>query len=230
MSTNKNNPVFMTTRWSIVISATKDDSTSLEDLCRQYWQPVYAVARTSGHDIEMAKDLTQSFFAKLLEKSWLKAADQNKGRFRTFLITTLKRYLANEWHKERALKREGSHEIIPLDEALTGSVSAAEARMGPDRLFDRRWALVVLDSAMTRLKDESYETFSALKETLTADRGEVDYQKIADSLQTSEGSARVAVHRFRKRYRALIRSEVAETVSKDEEIENELEILLEALF
>ncbi len=165
---------------------------------------MYAVARTSGHDIEMAKDLTQSFFAKLLEKSWLKAADQNKGRFRTFLITTLKRYLANEWHKERALKREGSHEIIPLDEALTGSVSAAEARMGPDRLFDRRWALVVLDSAMTRLKDESDETFSALKETLTADRGEVDYQKIADSLQTSEGSARVAVHRFRKRYRALI--------------------------
>ena len=103
------------TRWSLVVAAAAEAEPSLEALCRQYWHPVYAVARRAGHDVETAKDLAQGFFAKLLEKGWLEAADQEKGRFRTFLITALKRYMVNEWHREHTVKRGGFAEAVPLD-------------------------------------------------------------------------------------------------------------------
>ena len=223
---------FPNTRWSLVLAAAQDAQPSLEVLCQRYWHPVYAVARRSGHDVEAAKDLTQGFFAKLLEKGWLETADQEKGRFRTFLVTALKRYMANEWHREHAAKRGGHATAFSLDtdfaERLETSQSARE--LSPDELFDKRWALALLEQAMVRLKEEYVgEHFELLKESLTAGRGEVNYAELGGALGMSEGAARVAVHRFRKRYRAVIRDEVAQTVADESEVEDEMRALMESL-
>jgi len=224
---------FPMTRWSMVVDASRTDGgASLEALCRQYWPPVYAVARQAGNDVEDARDLTQGFFARLLEKGWLAAADPEKGRFRTFLITALKRYLVNEWHRGHAAKRGGFVESVPLDvTAVERLALPAESReLTPDELFDRRWALALLDEAMRRLEQElGLAEFALLKSCLTAGRGETDYAELASSLGTSEGAARVAVHRLRKRYRAVIREEVARTVADENEVENEMQALMRAL-
>ncbi len=221
---------FPVTRWSLVIEAAGDVDSSLESLCRQYWQPVYAVARQAGNDVETAKDLTQGFFARLLEKGWLASADRDKGRFRTFLVTALKRYMVNEWHREHAAKRGGFAESVPLDPEMAERVSSLETRrdLSPDALFDRRWALALLDAALHRLEEECPE-FGLLKDSLTAGRGETDYAELAVKLSTSEGAARVAVHRLRKRYRTVIRDEVARTVADENEVENEMRALMDAL-
>lgn len=218
------------TRWSLVIGAAGEAEASLEALCRQYWQPVYAVARQAGNDVETAKDLTQGFFAKLLEKQWLAAADREKGRFRTFLVTALKRYMINEWHREHAARRGGFQECVPLDAELAERVSAADSRrdLSPDALFDRRWALALLDAALLRLAEDCPQ-FEVLKDTLTAGRGETDYAALAVTLEMSEGAARVAVHRLRKRYRALIREEVSRTVACEDAVETEMSALMDAL-
>ncbi len=221
--------IFMTTRWSLVLSAAEEDSPSLEVLCRQYWQPVYAVIRARGHATEEAQDLTQSFFAKLLEKKWLGSVDKEKGRFRTFLLTALKRFLSNEHERNQAAKRGGGHQIVALGTELGENLSSVEETLTPEQLFDRRWALTLLDAAMVRLKKETEEHFSILWDSLTATRGELNYQELARNLKLSEGAARVAVHRFRKRYKAVIRETVAETVATSEDIENELKILQDAL-
>ncbi|MGJ8725207.1 MAG: RNA polymerase sigma factor [Roseibacillus sp.] len=224
-------PLFLTTRWSLVANAAKEADESLEALCGQYWQPVYVVARRAGNDIEASKDLTQGFFAKLLEKGWLEAADEEKGRFRTFLMTALKRYLINEWHSERAAKRGGFAEVVSLDVELAERVDGGirSRSLSPDELFDRRWALALLDTALARLEVETGKDFLVLKDCLTASRGEIDYLELAATLKLSEGAARVAVHRLRKRYRAVIREEVAHTVASEEEVEGEMRNLFEAL-
>jgi len=223
---------FPVTRWSMVAAAAGAAEASLEALCRQYWSPVYAVARQAGHDIDAAKDLTQGFFAKLLEKGWLADADRDKGRFRTFLITALKRYMANEWHREHAAKRGGFAERVPLDAELAERLTVRDGirQWSPDELFDRRWALALLDAAMHRLEAE-YGTaeFLILKDCLTAERGQIDYAELAVTLGATEGTARVAVHRLRKRYRAVIRDEVARTVADEDEVETEMRALLNAL-
>ena len=224
-------PLFLTTRWSLVANAAKEADSSLEALCRQYWQPVYAVARRSGNDIEASKDLTQGFFAKLLEKGWLEAADEEKGRFRTFLITALKRYLINEWHSERAAKRGGFAEVVSLDVEMVERMDAGlrSQSLSPDELFDRKWALALLDAALVRLEGETGDDFLILRDCLTAGRGEIDYQQLATTLKISEGAARVAVHRLRKRYRAMIREEVTHTVAREDEVDEEIKKLFEAL-
>ncbi len=223
---------FPATRWSLVVSAAAEAEPSLEALCRLYWHPVYAVARRAGNDVENAKDLTQGFFAKLLEKGWLEAADQEKGRFRTFLVTALRRYMVNEWHREHTAKRGGFADAVPLDTALAERIEAGEGRhdLSPDKLFDRRWALALLDQAMRRLEAESTESdFGALKECLTAGRGEIDYAGLAIGLGTTVGAARVAVHRLRKRYRQVIREEVTRTVADESEVDDEMRALMDAL-
>jgi RNA polymerase sigma-70 factor (ECF subfamily) len=229
-------PLFLTTRWSLVMSAAAESDASLEALCRQYWFPAYAVARRGGHDVESAKDLTQAFFAKLLEKRWLVTADPAKGRFRTFLITALKRFMVNEWHRENAAKRGGGREMIPLDTSVAESLYAREDRraLAPDALFDRHWALALLDAAMLRLENEyreggREEEFAELKPCLTAGRGETDYEQLARVLSRSEGAVRVAVHRLRKRYRAVFREEIARTVDNENDVEDEMRELLRAL-
>ena len=220
------------TRWSLVVAAAADAEPSLEALCRQYWHPVYAVARSAGNDPETTKDLTQGFFAKLLEKGWLGAADQDKGRFRTFLVTALKRYMVNEWHREHTAKRGGFADVVPLDTEHAERISALDGRheLPPDALFDRRWALALLDQAMSRLGSEhAGGNFDLLKECLTAGRGETDYADLAAAMGINEGAARVAVHRLRKRYRSVIREEVARTVTEESEVDDEMRALMDAL-
>lgn len=227
VSESKAPPLFCTTHWSLVGSAADAGEASLEALCQQYWQPVYVVARRAGHDVETAKDLTQGFFAKLLQNEWLKVADREKGRFRTFLVMALKRYMVDEWRKETTEKRGGRCEVLQLDEEFIEQYEIADVM--PDALFDRHWALSLLDTALARLENETGEEFILLKDCLTAQRGEIDYADLAKKMSSSEGAARVVVHRLRKRYRVVIREEVARTVTGEEEVQDELEILMKAL-
>jgi RNA polymerase sigma factor (sigma-70 family) len=231
---------FVTTHWSVVLSARQKDSpqsdAALEALCRTYWYPLYAYVRRQGHAAHDAQDLTQEFFARLLQKDYLQAAAREKGRFRTFLLVALKRFLANEWDRARAQKRGGGQVLLSLD------TSAAETRYqlepapdaSADLIFDRRWALTLLDRTMARLRAEfasagKAKDFEQLKGCLTADKATLSYADIAAALGMNEGAARVAVHRLRKRFREIFRDEIGQTVSTPEELEEEMRHLLEAL-
>ena len=230
----------MTTHWSVVLSARRKDSpqsaAALETLCRTYWYPLYAYVRRQVHSPPDAQDLTQEFFARLLQKDYLKAAAREKGRFRTFLIVALKRFLANEWDRVRAQKRGGGRPLLSLDTELAEQryrIEPAESATA-ERVFERRWALTLLDQTMKRLRGEFAATgrareFDRLKACLTAERGEISYAEIAAELGQSEGTARVAVHRLRKRFREVFREEIAHTVSSAEEIEEEVRYLMGVL-
>ena len=233
-------PLFPVTRWSVVAEACDpgdpESAAALEALCRNYWMPIYVAVRHFGQGAEDAKDLTQGFFARLLEKDWLHAADREKGRFRTFLMVALKRYLANEWHRSRAAKRGGGRDPVPLDTALSERLYAESGAhsLSPEQLFDKRWALTLIETALARMEREYGEAgrgdeFGVLKPCLTASRGELDYRELAVALDRSEGAARVAVHRIRKRYRSLFREEIARTVRDEDELEEELRALMRAL-
>lgn len=228
------------TRWSVVAEAREEGNgepaAALEELCRVYWMPLYVAVRRFGHNPENAKDLTQEFFARLLEKNWLQVADREKGRFRTFLMMALKRFLANEWHRGQAAKRGGGLEPVRLDTGLAERLyggSGAHA-LTPEQLFDKRWALTLVETALARLEQEYGAAgrdaeFAVLKPCLTAGRGEIDYGELAEALDRSEGAARVAVHRIRKHYRSLFREEIARTVRDDDEVEEEMCTLMQAL-
>jgi RNA polymerase sigma factor (sigma-70 family) len=231
---------FATTHWSVVRAAGERGSpaasAALEYLCRTYWYPLYAYVRRQGHSPPDAQDLTQEFFARLLQKDYLKAAAREKGRFRTFLIVALKRFLANEWDRLRAQKRGGGQPPLSLDTDLAEERYRIEpaADATADRIFERRWALTLLDRTMTRLRQEfagsgRAQEFERLKGCLTAERGEISYAEIAAALGMSESTARVAVHRLRKRFRELFREEIAHTVSSPEEIEEEVRYLMSVL-
>ena len=230
-------PVFVTTRWSVVLAArnqaSPDSARALETLCRTYWYPLYAFVRGSGHSPHDAQDLTQSFFAVLLAKDYLRVVGPEKGRFRTFLRMALKRFLANEWDKQRSLKRGGGQMLVPLDTTLAEQRFLEErpGTLGPDSIYDRRWALTLLDEAMARLAREYADAgkageFERLKPHLTAGRGEIPYAAIAAACRTTEGAARVAIHRLRKRFREVFRAVIADTVSTPEELEEELRHVL----
>lgn len=231
---------FVTTHWSVVMAAGRGDSTrahaALEKLCRNYWYPLYAFVRRLGHSAHDAEDLVQSFFAVCLEKNYLGAADREKGRFRSFLLVALKRFLANEWDKKRALKRGGAGMPIALDSLTAEERYALEPvdRLTADKLYDRRWALTLLDEVVTQLRDEQagagkLEQFEQLKECLTAAGRGTPYAELAVRLGMGEGAVKVAVHRLRQRYRELLESEIANTVATPEEIEAERRHLLAAL-
>ena len=190
--------MFPMTRWSVVAEACAPEdgeaTGALEELCRTYWLPLYAAVRRFGHDPEDARDLTQEFFARLLEKHWLNAADREKGRFRTFLMVALKRFLANEWHRGQAAKRGGGLEAVPLDthlaERLYGQ-NGAHA-LTPEQLFDKRWALTLIETALARMAQEYREAgrdeeFAVLKPCLTAGRGEIDYPELAKRPRNKRG-------------------------------------------
>jgi RNA polymerase sigma-70 factor (ECF subfamily) len=236
----RSSSLFPVTRWSVVAEACDEagvePAAALEDLCRTYWIPLYAAVRRFGHSPEDAKDLTQGFFARLLENDRLHAADREKGRFRTFLMVALKRYLANEWHRGQAAKRGGGLDPVPLDtrlaERLYGGSGAHS--LTPEQLFDKRWALTLIETALARMEQEYREAgrdqeFEALKPCLTAGRGEIGYCELAKALGLGEGAARVAVHRIRKRYRSLFREEIARTVRNEGEVEEEMRALMQAL-
>lgn len=233
-------PVFVTTRWSVVLSAKVKDSPeavrALEQLCREYWYPLYAHIRRLGRSPADAEDLTQSFFARLLEKDWLAVADRERGRFRSFLLSSLKHFLANEWDKARAQKRGGHVQIVPLDAPAGEKRLQFEPAAGnaPDLEFDRRWALTLLDTVLARLEREyiangKARLFDRLKGTLGDERSGIPYPRLATELAMSEGAVRVAAHRLRQRYRELLRDEIAQTVATTAEVEDELRHLFAAL-
>jgi RNA polymerase sigma factor (sigma-70 family) len=233
-------PVFATTRWSEVLAAGKGDSgqghEALARLCETYWYPLYAFVRRRGLSPEDAQDSTQEFFSRLLAGNWVSDADRAKGRFRTFLLTALNRFLANEWDRARAQKRGGGAPSVPLDTKAAETRYRADAKQGvaPDHLYDRQWALTLLDRALSRVEAEHQRLgkaseFAVLSPALTAERGDIPYATLAAQLDLSETAARMAVHRLRKRFRQVFREEIAQTVAEPDEVEAEIRHLVAAL-
>jgi DNA-directed RNA polymerase specialized sigma24 family protein len=231
------NASFHTTRWSIVWGASSRESAeaarSLEALCQQYWPPLYAFVRHRGHREHDAQDLTQAFFAKLLEKDWLTVADPSRGRFRSFLLMAMKRFLANEHEYAQAKKRGGGLQIVPTDFGGDAQFADPKGRTA-EAIFDRQWAITVLQAVMTRLRSEYQEAgrskdYERLKTCLTAERGTIDYAVLASELGVRPVSARSSVHRMRARFRQLFRDEVAGTVADAAEVEDEMKSLFKAL-
>ncbi len=228
---------FCTTHWSVVLAAGKTSSPgsgdALELLCRTYWYPLYAYVRRSGHRPEDAQDLVQEFFARFLEKKYLRHADRNRGRFRTFLLTSLKHFLVNDWIKQNREKRGGNRQILSLDEEMAESRLASEraAEQLPDTLYDRGWALVVLEQAMAALKAEVEQSgkrnlFDRLKGFVWGENSGLSYAVMAEQLGMTEGAVKVVVHRLRQRFGELLRAEIEQTVSTPSEVEAELRHLV----
>ena len=231
---------FVTTHWSVVLAAGRSDSTraraALEQLCRNYWHPLYAYVRGTGYSREEAEDLTQEFFARLLAHNSVARADPARGRFRSFLLASLKHFLANEWEKARALKRGGGAQLLPLDFDTAETRCAQPIASGdtPDRAYDRQWALSLLDAVLGRLRHEYRDAgrehmYLGLRDTLGGGRSEIPYRELGVRLDLSEGAVKVAAHRLRQRYRELLREEIANTVTGPEEVEEELKHLFAAL-
>ena len=230
---------FVTTHWSVVLSARDKSSpqsaAALEKLCRAYWYPLYAHVRWLGNSPHDAEDLTQEFFARLLEKNYLEAAERERGRFRTFLLMALKRFLANEWDRARTRKRGGGVAPLPLDREVAEQRYQAEAAEFPsDRMYERRWALALLAQTMSRLRAEFEQAgnsagFERLKAFLTFGNQNIPCAAAAAELGVSEGALRVTVHRLRKRFRELFREEISHTVTSAEDAEEEFRHLLAAL-
>ena len=209
---------------------------ALETLCANYWYPLYVYVRRQGHNPHDAQDLTQAFFARLLEKNYLAGVQREKGRFRSFLLASLKHFLANEWDRQQALKRGGGKRLIALDEDSAESRYKLEPKddLSADKIYERRWALTLLDQVLAKLrgefeKDGKREQFETLKQYLSAGRTSVSYAQAADKLGMNEGAIKVAVHRLRKRYRELLRAEISQTVATASEIEAEIRYLFAAL-
>jgi RNA polymerase sigma-70 factor (ECF subfamily) len=233
-------PTFLTTHWSVVMSAREKNSeqaaAALEALCRTYWYPLYVYVRRFGRSAPDAQDLTQEFFARLLEKDYLRAADRTKGRFRTFLLVALKRFLANQWDRAHAEKRGGGGVPVPFDTAFAESRYAIDSTtpQSADHEYERRWAMTLLEQAMTRLRSEYEQAgrtkeFEQLKEYLTSERGAIPYPAIATMLNVAESGARGAVHRLRKRFRELFRAQIADTVSDASAVDDEVRHVVAAL-
>ncbi|CAN5492094.1 sigma factor [soil metagenome] len=208
---------------------------AMESLCRAYWYPLYAFVRRSGRSPEDSQDLTQAFFARLLEKDFLRLIAPEKGRFRSFLLVAFKRFLAQEWHKSRALKRGGGAVVLPVDPVEAERRYAVEVvdEVSPEVLYDRRWALTLLERTLARLKD-SYDStgrgllYDQFKDLLIASTREESFAEMARAANLSENAARVAVHRMRRRFRNFFREELAETVTPDK-LEEELQDLRKIL-
>jgi RNA polymerase sigma factor (sigma-70 family) len=228
---------FSTTHWSVVISAGQANSSqafeSLEKLCRAYWPPLYSYIRRQGHGPEEAQDLTQAFFAKLLQKNFWARADPQKGRFRTFLLTALRHFLADERDRGRTAKRGGGLSFISLDEQASEQrfLDGRDQNLSAEQQFDRQWAATVLEQARARLREECVASGkSGLYDRVSLVGGQnecaVPHAVIAQELGLSVGAVKSAVSRLRARYGELVRQEVAHTVSSPDEIEEEIRHLL----
>jgi RNA polymerase sigma factor (sigma-70 family) len=224
----------------VVVSAghkpTPQAAEALNQLCQTYWHPLYFFVRRMGHSIEDAEDLTQEFFLRLLEGEWIGRADPTRGRFRSFLLIALKRFVANQWRRQDAQKRGGHIQWVPL------AIETAETRLGtqpaddstPEQVYERAWALAVLEQAIQKLRAEFQEAgnatlFEAIQPCLLGDRQAQPYVALAKQLDMSEGAIKVAVHRLRQRYRECLREVVSQTVSDASEVEAELRHLFAVL-
>jgi len=231
---------FATTRWSVVLAA-KDRTCAqgqeaLATLCQTYWYPLYAYVRRQGHRPDDAADLTQEFFTRLLEKDWLADVSRAKGRFRSFLLAAMGHFLANEYDKAQAKKRGGACRIVPLD------IETAETRYSlepsdpvtPEQLYERQWALTLLDQVLARVQGQyaqegKADLFAVLRPCLSGKSDAQPYSVLAARLGSTEGAVRVAVHRVRQRYRKVLRDQIAQTVCSPEEIEPEIRHLMRVL-
>lgn len=231
---------FATTHWSVVLAAGSPSSPqyerSLGELCQTYWFPLYAYLRRQGHDTHQAEDHTQGFFTYLLEKRALRRADPKYGKFRSFLLATLRHFLTDERDRTRAQKRGGGRKVFSLNFETAESQYAIEPahHLSPEKLFERHWALTVLNRTICRLKAESAGTnkrnlFAILETYLTLEEGSVPYRDVADKLNMTEGAVKVAVHRLRKRYRELLRDEIAQTVAAEDQVDEEIRALFAAV-
>jgi RNA polymerase sigma factor (sigma-70 family) len=238
MHTQPGSSQFPTTRWSLVVAAgdshRKDARSALISLCEHYWYPLYAYLRRRGYRAEEAQDLTQEFFIRVLEGRYLDRADPEKGRFRSFILTSLKFFVADKADRDRARKRGGgmvvSLEFSSGEEQYQREPAHDET---PERIFERRWALALIDRVVERLRGEFVhngrpEHFDRLKVFLLG-QSDAPYAALAQEMNTSEGALKVAIHRLRKRYRELFRQEIAETVADPEEVESELRFLAAVL-
>ncbi|MGD0094618.1 MAG: sigma-70 family RNA polymerase sigma factor [Planctomycetota bacterium] len=228
--------VFATTHWSVVLAAAEEErpaaAEALETLCRTYWYPLYAFVRRRGYGPQDTEDLLQGFFARFLEKHYLGDVDQAKGQFRSFLLAALKHYLANEWDKAKAVKRGGRVEFLSLE------AEAAESRyyeepvsdLTPEKLYEQRWAYELLERVMARIQHEfdasgQSPLFEALKGFLLGESQGVSYADVAAQQGLSEGALKKRVQRLRLRYQRLLREEIAHTVARPEDVEDEIRYL-----
>jgi RNA polymerase sigma-70 factor (ECF subfamily) len=224
---------FATTHWTLVLAAGQHASPAsrqaLATLCEAYWYPLYAHVRRRGHRVEDAQDLIQEFFARLLEKDYLRLVDRTRGRFRSFLLAALDHFLAKEWRRAQTQKRGGRRIFLSLDfqdaEGRYGNEPSHE--LTPDKLYERRWALTLIDHALARLRaqfvqDDKLAVFNQLKDCLSGDAARVRYRELATDLGMTEGAIKVAVHRLRKECAQLLREEIARTVAGESEVDEEL--------
>lgn len=232
--------LFAATRWSVVLAAARGDTACSRDalahLCQTYWYPLYAYARRRGSSPPDAQDLTQEFFARLLEGNWVAQADPERGRFRTFLLTAMKHFIANQWNKAHTQKRGGRLVVESIDDDSAEDRYRLEPadQATPESHFERGWALTLLEDVLARLEEEyrrdgKLAWFEAMRPALTMDRGLITYADVAAKLGIAENAARVAVHRLRRRYRQLLRAEVAHTVASPDEVDEEMHHLFQVL-
>lgn len=231
---------FTTTHWSVVLSAADNSSPAangaLAELCEIYWYPLYVYVRRQGHNPDDAKDLTQEFFSRLLEKNFLRSVDRQKGKFRSFLLAAMEHFLAKHWRDTHRLKRGGGRTILSLDDHTAEEryrFEPAQPATAED-IYERRWALTLIDRALSRLRQEFSDAgklalLEALQPFLSGDRRDLTYAQTGARLDLSEGAVKVAVHRLRARYGELVREEIARTVSKISEVDEELRHLIEVI-
>jgi RNA polymerase sigma factor (sigma-70 family) len=233
-------PHFATTQWSLVAAAGEvarpDAREALSQLCRTYWLPVYAFVRSRTPSIEEAHDLTQEFFCRMLEQNLVAKADPERGRFRSFLLASVKNFLANEWDKSQRQKRGGDREILSLDFARGDSQLAAEPldRQSPEKLFERQWALTLIGVVLDQLRTDystrdKLDQFEALKGCLIGSGERVSAAEIAAQLGMTDDAVRQAMHRLRQRFRELLYEEVGRTVASKAEIDDEIRGLFSSL-
>lgn len=231
---------FATTRWSVVLAARDGEEMpareALATLCADYWYPLYAFARRRGAPPEEAQDLTQAFFTHLLEKDAIRHVDPGRGRFRSFLLASFKNFRSDQRERERAKKRGGGQTLVPIDRQAAEGRYALEPshELTPERIYEKRWALTLIERTLDRLRERHARAgkehqFEVLRIFLAGEKRPVPYARVARRLGMSELAVKVAVHRLRKRFRDLLREEIAQTVARDEEIEAELRALQAAL-
>lgn len=228
------------TEWDLIVSASRENSSegdrALEALCRQYWYPIYAYVRHAGYGIEDAKDLTQEFFSRLLSNHTLAAADPAQGRFRNFLRVSLRNFLANEWDKSHAAKRGGGKSCISFDGLAAEERYAVELshEPSPDSTYDRAWACMIIDSVRRRLREHCIrkgkgEQFEILERCMSEDHGSLPYSALAQQLGITESAVKSVAYRFRQRFAMALHGEIARTVPRQEDIDEELRRLVAAL-
>jgi DNA-directed RNA polymerase specialized sigma24 family protein len=230
---------FQTTSWSLVLAAASNPNearAALASLCESYWNPVYVFIRCSGYDADKSQDLAQEFFARLIEKNYLKDADRTRGRFRSFLLASVKHFLSNESDRDRALKRGGGRPPVSFDaiEAERWYMPPAADNVTPETLFERRWAVTLLGRVIGLLQKEyveagKQEQYASLELFLNNDSDDLRYEQVATRMGVSAGALRMSVLRMRRRYRALLHAEIAETVTSPEEINEEIRFLMSRL-